>query len=188
MEFFVDKGWISQAKKVPSPNFGPRPSACAVDLLIVHNISLPPGQFEGDCVERFFCNQLDWGEHPYFSEIRGMEVSSHLYIRRNGELIQFVSCDDRAWHAGRSSYCGREECNDYSIGIELEGTDDTRYENEQYRVLADVTTALLKEYPAMDSSRIVGHSDVSPGRKTDPGPAFDWQRYLSLLRTVGEQK
>ena len=181
MDYTVDNGWIVQARKVLSPNFGSRVANCEVDLLVIHNISLPPGQYEGQSVERFFCNVLDWDEHPYFCEIRDMKVSAHLFVRRNGELLQFVNFADRAWHAGRSSFRGRNECNDFSIGIELEGTDNDAYTERQYRVLAGITTALIREYPTMNREKIVGHSDIAPGRKSDPGPAFDWRHYRSLL-------
>jgi AmpD protein len=181
MIYTINRGWLAQARKVPSPNFGPRPADCVIDLLVVHNISLPPGQYGGACIEQFFCNELDWDEHPFFSEIRGVEVSSHLLIRRSGELLQFVSFADRAWHAGRSKHEGRVECNDFSIGVELEGTDFEPYQDEQYRALADVSSLLLREYPLMNDARIVGHSDIAPGRKSDPGPAFDWARFRSLV-------
>jgi AmpD protein len=186
MDYQIDKGWITPAKRVCSPNFGPRPDQCATDLLVIHNISLPPGHYEGQCIEQFFCNTLDCDEHPYFDEIRGLQVSAHLLIRRSGELLQFVSFLDRAWHAGRSSYEGRDECNDFSIGIELEGADDDPYPHVQYRVLAAVTDAILESCPAMSGSRIVGHNQIAPGRKTDPGPAFDWQYYRSLLSQCGD--
>ncbi|MFT4822392.1 MAG: AmpD protein [Halioglobus sp.] len=184
--YALNDGWIAQARKVASPNFGPRPERGETDLLVIHNISLPPGHYHGNCIEQFFCNQLDWEEHPFFREIQGVEVSSHLLIRRDGELVQFVSLDDRAWHAGRSCFDGREECNDYSIGIELEGTDDDVYTERQYQVLAGVTRILLEHYKPLIRSRIVGHSDVSPGRKTDPGPGFDWVYYRSLIGKTGE--
>jgi AmpD protein len=180
-------GWISQARRVPSPNFGPRPVGCSPSLLVIHSISLPPGEYGGDEIERFFTNRLDWDTHPYFDTIRGTEVSAHLLIRRCGALVQFVSFDERAWHAGQSNYCGRENCNDFSIGIELEGTDDDVYTSEQYEVLAAVTVMLQRHYRGMDCDRIVGHSDIAPGRKTDPGPAFDWCRYRSLLPAQGDQ-
>jgi len=181
MIYTLDHGWLAQARRVASPNFGPRPQACQPDLLVIHNISLPPGQYEGSCIEQLFTNCLDWSEHPYFEEIRGLEVSAHLLIRRSGELLQFVSCDDRAWHAGQSCYRERDNCNDFSIGIELEGTDEDPYTDAQYRVLAGLTRALIAHYPELDESKIVGHSDIAPGRKTDPGEAFDWQRYRSAL-------
>ncbi len=134
----------------------------------------------------FFCNTLDWNAHPFFSEIRGLEVSAHLLVRRNGELLQFVSLSDRAWHAGSSCFDGRSECNDYSIGIELEGTDDDDYTQLQYSVLAQLTSTLMAEYCALDAARIVGHSDISPGRKTDPGPSFSWEQYRHLLSSAGQ--
>lgn len=148
---------------------------------MIHNISLPPRCYGGDHIERFFTNCLDWDEHPYFAEIRGMEVSAHLLIRRTGELLQFVSCDERAWHAGQSCYQGRDNCNDFSIGIELEGSDDEPYTDAQYSALSAVTDALLAHYAGLSAAGIVGHSDIAPGRKTDPGPAFDWQRFRQLL-------
>ncbi len=175
--FRVDKGWVEGARRVPSENYDLRPAGLQPDLLVIHNISLPPGQFGGDCIERLFTNCLDWDADPFFGEIRGLRVSSHLLIRRDGELLQFVDLGERAWHAGASSHCGRENCNDYSVGIELEGTDDTPYTEQQYDVLAAVTLALQQAYPGMSGERIVGHSDIAPGRKTDPGPAFDWARF-----------
>ena len=184
MKYTINEGWVAQARKVPSPNFGHRPAHYPTDLLVIHNISLPPGQYGGQAIEQFFCNALDCDEHAYFAEIRGMQVSSHLLVRRDGELLQFVSFSDRAWHAGRSTYRGRTECNDFSIGIELEGTDNDTYTEQQYQVLAEVTSALLGEYPMMDRNRIVGHSDIAPGRKSDPGPAFDWQRYRLALNEL----
>lgn len=181
VEYQIDDGWVRQARRCPSPNCGPRPPGRDIDLLVIHNISLPPGCFGGDCIERFFTNTLDWGADPYFEEIRGLEVSAHLLIKRSGELVQFVNLDQRAWHAGESCYRGRENCNDFSIGIELEGTDEEPYIDAQYRVLAGVTAALLQYYPGMTRERIAGHSDIAPGRKTDPGPAFDWDHYIDLL-------
>lgn len=182
----MENGRVLQARQVPSPNFGPRPDGCVPELLVIHNISLPPGQFGGECIERLFTNCLDWSEHPFFEEIRGTRVSSHLLVRRCGELVQFVNLGERAWHAGQSCYAGRDNCNDFSIGIELEGTDDEAYTAEQYEVLAAVTRSLLEHYGTLDGSRIVGHSDIAPGRKTDPGPAFDWNKYRSLLAGTGE--
>lgn len=179
---------MRQARCVPSPNYGPRPGGCEPDLLVIHNISLPPGQYGGDCVERFFTNCLDWGAHPFFAEIHGVEVSAHVLIRRCGELVQFVRFCDRAWHAGQSCFQGRENCNDFSIGIELEGTDDEPYTEQQYRALSDLTRVLLCSYPALDIGRIVGHSDIAPGRKTDPGPAFDWRRYRLALNGDGDSQ
>ncbi|MBA6412931.1 1,6-anhydro-N-acetylmuramyl-L-alanine amidase AmpD [Parahaliea sp. F7430] len=177
----LEQGWIEQARRVPSPNFGPRPAGVQPDLLVIHNISLPPGEFGNNCVEQLFSNCLDWDAHPYFQEIRGLEVSSHLFIRRCGELLQFVSLLDRAWHAGQSCFEGRDNCNDFSIGIELEGTDDLPYSDAQYASLVAVTRQILHAFPGINPSRITGHSDIAPGRKTDPGPAFDWSRYLNAL-------
>jgi AmpD protein len=181
MDYKIREGWLLQARRVPSPNCDCRPALCQPELLVIHNISLPPGQYGGDCIERLFTNCLDWQEHPFFGEIRGFEVSAHLLIRRGGETLQFVSFGQRAWHAGRSCYAGRENCNDFSIGIELEGADDDPYTGAQYQALAGVTGALLAHYPTLSASRIVGHSDIAPGRKSDPGPAFDWPRYLGTL-------
>lgn len=186
-DFTLAGGWLQQARRVPSPNFGPRPAGCVPRLLVVHNISLPPGQYGGDHIERLFTNCLDWDEHPFFAGIRGAQVSAHLLIRRGGEVVQFVSLADRAWHAGQSCYAGQDNCNDFSIGIELEGTDDEAYTGAQYRVLAAVTRTIQACYTDIDDSRIVGHSDIAPDRKTDPGPAFDWNEYRSLLAVAGEQ-
>lgn len=183
--YTLEEGWLKQARRVRSPNFGPRPPASAPDLLVVHNISLPPGQFGGNCIERLFTNCLDWDEHPFFAEIRGAEVSAHLLIERGGQLVQFVDFGQRAWHAGQSCFAGRDNCNDFSIGIELEGTDDTPFSDEQYTALAAVTAVLQRTYPGITGDRIVGHSDIAPGRKTDPGPCFDWPRYRRLMAENG---
>ena len=172
-------GWWNRARHCPSPNFGPRPSGTAIDLAIVHSISLPPGQYGGDEIERLFTNRLDWDAHPYFQAIRGLQVSSHFVIRRDGELLQFVSCDQRAWHAGRSSWLGRDECNDYSVGIELEGLEGETFEAAQYETLARTLRALRRRYPLR---AVVGHEHVAPGRKIDPGPGFDWHSLQRLLR------
>jgi len=174
-------GWLEGVRHCPSPNFGQRPSGSAISLLVVHNISLPPGQFGGDHIEQFFCNSLDAGKHPYFEEIAEMKVSAHALIRRNGDCVQFVSFLDRAWHAGRSCFDGMEECNDFSIGIELEGADDVPFEIAQYTTLAAICRAVMQRWPAISRSRITGHSDIAPGRKTDPGPAFDWALFLRTL-------
>ena len=181
MGYTLDKGWLQGARRVPSPNYGPRPLGCEPELLVIHNISLPPGEFDNECVLQLFTNCLDWSAHPYFEAIRGMEVSAHFLIRRDGELIQFVSCDERAWHAGTSCYRGRDNCNDFSIGIELEGTDELPYTDSQYATLAEVSAVLIRGYPGLSASRIAGHSDIAPGRKTDPGKAFDWGRYRAVL-------
>lgn len=170
-------GFVFGAQLVPSPNFDDRPDGAGINLLVIHNISLPPGEFGGAGVAALFCNSLNPAEHPYYQTIQDVKVSSHFFIRRDGELIQFVSCLKRAWHAGLSSWRGRERCNDFSIGIELEGTDDVAFTDHQYRTLGDLTSALTAAYPIQD---VVGHADISPGRKTDPGPNFDWARYRSL--------
>jgi len=186
--FRVQGGWMQGARRVPSDNCDLRPAGMAPDLLVIHNISLPPGEFGGDCIERLFTNCLDWDEHPFFSGIRGLRVSAHLLIRRDGEVLQFINFDQRAWHAGVSCYGGRENCNDFSIGIELEGTDESPYADEQYRALAAVTAALLEAYPRIGRGDIVGHCDIAPGRKTDPGPAFDWARYRTALDAPGDRQ
>ncbi len=150
-------------------------------MLVVHNISLPPEQFGGSYIEDFFCNKLDCTIHPYFETIKDLQVSAHLLIKRDGAVVQFVPFNKRAWHAGRSEFKGQVECNDFSIGIELEGSDHINYDKRQYEVLAQVTELLLQAYPAMNPERIVGHSDIAPGRKTDPGPSFDWPKYKNLI-------
>jgi len=172
------QGWHPQAQRLESPNFGARPSQACIDLLVIHSISLPPGQYGGDAVQRLFTNQLDWDAHPYFQSIRGLEVSSHFYIRRDGTLMQFVSCDDRAWHAGQSAYRGRANCNDDSIGIELEGLEGDTFEDDQYKCLAQLCQDLRCIYPI---AHIAGHENIAPGRKQDPGPGFDWTHLKKLL-------
>ncbi len=179
-------GWLSPARLCLSPNHDQRPPGVDVSLLVVHGISLPPQKFGGPYIDQLFCNQLKPKEHHYFSEIAHLRVSAHALIRRNGELVQYVSLNERAWHAGVSSYRGRSACNDYSVGIELEGTDDCDYEDVQYRQLAAVYYAIADAHPAMTRERIAGHSDIAPGRKTDPGQAFSWQlfnHYLDLQLT-----
>jgi len=172
---------LDSARQQASPNFDPRPEASDISLLVIHCISLPPEQFGGEFIEQLFCNRLDPNQHPYFQEIFQLKVSAHLLIRRDGEIIQFVDFDQRAWHAGVSHYQGRERCNDFSIGIELEGSVNQPFSEVQYRQLADVSRLLLVNYPQLHKQHIVGHSDIAPGRKTDPGPYFDWQKYLALL-------
>lgn len=167
-------GWLEGVRRVLSPNCDARPSGCAADLIVVHGISLPPGQFGGPWIEQLFRNELPSAAHAYFEEIRHLRVSAHAFIARSGVLTQFVPFGMRAWHAGESLYCGRSECNDFSIGIELEGTDDTPYETVQYERLAELIAALRHTYPTLRAADIVGHSDIAPGRKTDPGVAFDW--------------
>ena len=177
----IATGWLADARHCPSPNCNARPVEEAISLLVIHNISLPPGEYGTGCVQAFFCNTLDCDAHPYFEEIRGMEVSSHLLIERDGAVTQFVSFADRAWHAGVSSFAGRDNCNDFSIGIELEGCDTEAYTDAQYAALAAVTGEIMRVYPGVTRDRITGHADIAPGRKTDPGPAFDWARYRALL-------
>lgn len=181
MELTEDGDWLEGVKCVLSPNCDERPASCGVSLIVVHGISLPPGEYGGHWIDDFFTNQLDSTAHPYFAEIAELRVSSHLLIRRDGELVQYVPFSRRAWHAGKSCHQAREACNDYSIGIELEGEDETPYEPEQYARLADVIRALRAHYPDISAQDIVGHADIAPGRKTDPGPAFDWAQLHTLL-------
>ncbi|OOZ36761.1 1,6-anhydro-N-acetylmuramyl-L-alanine amidase AmpD [Solemya velesiana gill symbiont] len=174
-------GLLEGAEQHPSPNRDERPEEAPVDLLVIHNISLPPNEFGGPWIDNLFQNCLDPGAHPYFRDICNLQVSTHVLIRRQGEVIQYVPFDQRAWHAGLSQFEGRERCNDFSIGIELEGADDTPYTDLQYERLAEVAHAVMEHYPDITPQRIVGHRDISPGRKTDPGEAFDWQRFQQLL-------
>jgi N-acetyl-anhydromuramoyl-L-alanine amidase len=164
-------GWYRHARRLDSPNFGPRPPQARIDLVVVHSISLPPGEYGGDEVQRLFTNTLDWDAHPYFKGIEGIEVSAHFYVRRNGELWQFVDCGERAWHAGPSSWRGRANCNDDSIGVELEGLEGGTFEAAQYETLAGLCAALAQKYPI---EHIAGHEHIAPGRKRDPGERFDW--------------
>ena len=170
------RGWLERARRCDSPNVGARPAGVEVDLVVLHSISLPPGEYGGDGIERLFTNRLDWDAHPYYAGIRGLEVSSHFVIRRDGRLLQFASCDQRAWHAGTSSWRGRDNCNDYSIGIELEGLEGERFETPQYDALA----ALLRDVAAAYPIRwVAGHEHVAPGRKFDPGAGFEWPRLIA---------
>ena len=171
-------GWYRFAHHLASPNFGPRPEGASIDLIVVHSISLPPGVYGGDEVERLFTNTLDWDAHPYFQQIRGAEVSAHFFIRRDGALVQFVSCDDRAWHAGKSSYRGRENCNDDSVGIELEGLEGETFEDAQYEALSAVCAAIGQHYPIR---HVAGHEHIAPVRKKDPGAGFAWAELKSAL-------
>lgn len=164
-------GWYRFARRLPSPNFGPRPAQAQIDLIVLHSISLPPGVYGGNQVQELFTNQLDWTRHPYFQQIQGLQVSAHFYIRRNGDIWQFVSCDDRAWHAGTSHYRGRDNCNDDSVGIELEGLEGDTFEVAQYEALQALCPALAQRYPI---AHIAGHEHIAPGRKADPGPGLDW--------------
>jgi AmpD protein len=175
-------GLLLGADFVASPNCDDRPEGCQPELVVIHGISLPPGEFGGPWIERLFTNSLPATAHPYFATIEGLRVSAHALIRRDGCIIQFVPFDRRAWHAGESSWRGRARCNDYSVGIELEGTDGTSYEDAQYSSLAMLLVALIDAYPGLSEETVAGHSDVAPGRKTDPGLAFDWARLRALLR------
>ena len=174
-----DSGFVVESRHVISPNFDERPAGEEITLLVIHSISLPPGQFGGGAVEALFTNRLDCSQHPFFRTLRGLRVSAHFFIRRDGTLVQFVSCLDRAWHAGQSLWKGKERCNDFSIGVELEGADDTVFTAEQYGMLVNLTVLLQSCYPIVE---IVGHADIAPDRKTDPGPLFDWAGFRSKLR------
>ncbi len=174
MQVDLDSGLMRGVRQIASPNFDARPAGVTADLIVVHGISLPPGEFGGPWVDRLFTNDLPPEAHPYFAKVAPMRVSSHLFIRRDGAITQYVKFTDRAWHAGPSSYQGRQACNDFSIGVELEGTDTLPYEPTQYQSLAQAIAALCAAYSTLTPARVAGHSDVAPGRKTDPGPAFDW--------------
>jgi AmpD protein len=171
-------GWSTGVQRVPSPNFDTRTFGMPIDLLVIHNISLPPGQFGGPYIADLFTNRLDCDAHPYFDQLRQLRVSAHFLIRRDGSVIQFVSANDRAWHAGVSMHCGRERCNDFSIGIELEGTDFEAFETAQYKSLVALAAALSERYPL---TAVAGHEHIAPGRKTDPGPWFDWAHFRKSL-------
>ena len=171
-------GWWSAATRRTSPNFGPRPAGTAVTLAVIHSISLPPGEYGGDAIERLFTNTLDWDAHPYYAQIRGIAVSSHFLIRRGGAVLQFVSCDARAWHAGASAWRGRENCNDHSVGIELEGLEGRDFESAQYAALVTLLRALAAHFPI---DAVAGHEHIAPGRKADPGAGFDWRRTMAML-------
>ena len=173
-----DEGIVAGATQISSQNWDERPEGAAVALLVVHGISLPPGEFGGDAIARLFTNTLDFSEHPYYEALRELKVSSHFLIRRDGALIQFVPCAKRAWHAGASAWRGRERCNDFSIGVELEGVDESAYADAQFRTLSRLFLTLRERYTIVD---VVGHADISPGRKTDPGSAFDWGRFREFL-------
>lgn len=175
------RGLLEPARQCPSPNCDERPAEAGIDAVVLHGISLPPGEFGGDAIESLFTNTLDWDAHPYYDGIRGLEVSAHLLIRRDAEILQFVPFTMRAWHAGESTFRGRSRLNDTAIGIELEGEDETPYDDRQYAALADVLAALFVAYPSLSPRTLAGHSDIAPGRKTDPGPAFDWLRLYDLL-------
>ncbi len=182
MEYEEKTGWIRGVRHCPSPNHDERPEGTEIDLLVIHGISLPPRQYGGPWIDRLFTNSLDPDAHPYFREIASLRVSSHLLIDRTGAITQYVPLNKRAWHAGQSEFMGRSCCNDFSIGIELEGYDDEPYEVVQYSRLVEITRLLQQEWPSLFRERIVGHCDIAPGRKTDPGPAFDWKRYFEGLQ------
>lgn len=186
--------WLQGVRRLPSPNADERPAAVGIDLLVVHGISLPPGRFGGGYIDALFTNTLEPALHPYFADIAGLRVSAHLLVDRDGTLTQYVPFTRRAWHAGRSNWGGRARCNDFSIGVELEGTDDSPYTDAQYTRLGALARCLMRRWPAITPARVVGHADIAPGRKTDPGSAFDWQRLRALLpcavgprRASGEQ-
>ncbi len=181
----INNGLLDIARQQPSPNCDERPSGRAIDLLVIHGISLPPGEFGGPWIDALFTNQLDPQAHEYFQTIHELRVSSHLLIRRDGEVVQYVPFEQRAWHAGESCFAGQDCCNDFAIGIELEGSDDTPYTPEQYEQLSDVMACLIQAYPEITTERVAGHCDIAPGRKTDPGESFDWQRLHALLRVHG---
>lgn len=172
---------LEGADYIPSPNMDDRPEGADINLLVIHSISLPPGEYGGDCIARLFTNTLPADGHPYFQNIHQLEVSAHVLIRRDGSIVQFVPFDKRAWHAGDSCYRGEQRCNDFSIGIELEGTDTDAFEQNQYDTLAELVKTLCAHYPYITAQRIAGHSDIAPGRKTNPGKGFDWKRLSSLL-------
>jgi AmpD protein len=174
----IEQHRLTNAKQIPSPNYDDRPNPADISLLVIHCISLPPGEFNNPYIDQLFCNILDPDEHPYFKEIYQLTVSTHLLIKRDGSCVQFVPFNKRAWHAGKSSYQGKERCNDFSIGIELEGTESIPYTEAQYIKLAEVIDSLLKAYPNLSKQQITGHSDIAPGRKNDPGASFDWQRII----------
>ncbi|MDG0979853.1 MAG: 1,6-anhydro-N-acetylmuramyl-L-alanine amidase AmpD [Halieaceae bacterium] len=177
---YIDQGWLTDIVHKPSPNFNARPAGMSPELVVIHNISLPAGEFGTGCIEALFCNTLDCSVHDSFGDLVGLEVSAHLLIDRGGDITQFVSFDDRAWHAGVSNFNGRENCNDFSVGIELEGTDELAYTDAQYSALHQLLEVLQRHYE-LASDAVAGHSDIAPGRKTDPGAAFDWQRISDVL-------
>ena len=178
-------GWLSQVRRLPSPNCDARPAGDGPELIVIHGISLPPGRYGGPWIDRLFTNSLPAAADPYFATIQDLRVSSHVLVARDGALTQYVPFVQRAWHAGVSNWCGRESCNDFSIGIELEGVDDEPYDERQYPVLAALIVSLQQAYPALAGGSIAGHSDIAPGRKTDPGPGFDWKRLERWVAAAG---
>jgi N-acetyl-anhydromuramoyl-L-alanine amidase len=187
LEVDAASGVMRGVRQFASPNYDARPVGMGCELIVVHGISLPPDTFGGPWIDYLFTNVLPADAHPYFATISDRKVSSHLLVRRDGEITQYVNFNDRAWHAGQSNYAGREACNDFSIGVELEGADTTPYADVQYQVLANIVTALCRAYPRLSPQRLVGHSDIAPGRKTDPGPAFDWPRARRLIELAGQR-
>jgi N-acetyl-anhydromuramoyl-L-alanine amidase len=181
MRVDLESGLMLGVRQIASPNYDSRPAGVAADLIVVHGISLPPGEFGGPWIDRLFTNSLPAETHPYFAEVVSLRVSSHVVVARDGAVTQYVAFTERAWHAGKSIYQGREACNDFSVGVELEGTDTLPYEPAQYGALAQVVAALCAAYPRLSPDRLVGHSDIAPGRKTDPGPAFDWAHARRLI-------
>lgn len=177
----IKQHWLADAARIVSPNYDERPDPSDVSLVVIHCISLPPGEFGNAYIDQLFCNRLDPDGHPYFKEIYQLKVSAHVLVKRDGACVQYVPFDRRAWHAGQSSYQGRNRCNDFSIGIELEGTELVAYTDRQYQRLSTLIRALLAHYPGLSKQRIAAHSDIAPGRKTDPGPSFDWRRLYRLL-------
>ena len=184
---YINQHWLTDITRIPSPNCDERPDPADISLLVIHCISLPQGEFNNNYINQLFCNLLNPDDHPYFKEIHQLTVSAHLLIKRNGDCVQYVPFNKRAWHAGKSNYRGRERCNDFSIGIELEGTESIPYAEEQYARLACVIDLLLENYPNLSEQHIVGHSDIAPGRKTDPGASFDWQRLQKKPSPLGDQ-
>ena len=185
MNIDTTTGMLAEARQQPSPNYDERPAGTDIDLLVIHAISLPEGEFGGPWIDELFCNQLSADAHPDFANICGLKVSAHLLIRRDGEIIQYVPFHRRAWHAGASQFQDREHCNDFSIGIEMEGCDDQPFETIQYQRLAEVCAALMQAYPGITPERITGHNTIAPERKTDPGPCFEWPTLYALLRNEG---
>lgn len=188
MRIDLPEGWLAEARRIDSPHQDARPPHTVLDLVVIHGISLPPGEYGGDAVEALFSGRLDTAAHPYFATLDGLRVSAHLLIRRGGEILQFVPFSRRAWHAGISCHAGREACNDFSIGIELEGGDHDPYADAQYHQLTRVLTGLFAAYSRLGPEAVVGHSDIAPGRKTDPGPAFDWTRLRSSLSAIPDRE
>ncbi|MEW5249274.1 1,6-anhydro-N-acetylmuramyl-L-alanine amidase AmpD [Microbulbifer discodermiae] len=184
MKYQLESGWLAGARRVPSPHCDQRPADTPIELLVIHCISLPPGQYGGSHIDDFFSGALDVDADPYFEGIAGLRVSAHLLIDRHGRVTQYVPLDKRAWHAGQSSFCGRSDCNDFSVGIELEGLDSDSYTDAQYQALAEVTAAIMLAYPGITADNITGHSDIAPDRKLDPGPGFDWGRYHTELSAL----